>query len=246
MRATNRTLARMLALGLLRRIELPTYRSRRDGPAPYLYTLDRLGAQVVAEELGLDGGKVEWRPKPSEQNLWFMAHTIAIVDFALTLRSACEQRAFELTWVGESELRRDPERVKLASGERVSFIADGYYVLTKAGTKSHLFLELDRGTSTIHAYSPLQRRDWKRRMAGYAQSLQSGLLTERYGFHSMRVTVVTSSQVRLNNLRAATEEAVPDHADHFWFTTVQEITPQTVLEPIWYVAGKGNQRYALL
>ena len=247
LRATNRTLWRMVELGLLRRIELPTYRSLREGPAPYLYTLDRLGAHLVTQELGIPFAAIDYRPRPSEQNLWFMEHTLSIVSYLLTLRQACAQRQYEVSWIGESELRRNPERVKLANGERVSFIPDSYYVLAKAGAKSHLFLEMDRGTSTIHAYSPLQRRDWTRRMAGYEESLQSGLFTQRYGFRAMRVTVVTSSHARLNNLLAATEAAVPGHRDHFWLTTVEQITPETVLTaPIWAVAGREDRRYSLV
>ena len=247
LRATNRTLWRMMELGLLRRIELPTYRSLREGPAPYLYALDRLGAHLVAEELGIPFAAIDYRPRPSEQNLWFMGHTLSIVSYLLTLRQACAQHQYEVSCIGEGELRRNPEHVKLAGGERVGFVPDGYYVLTKAGAKSHLFLEMDRGTSTIHAYSPLQRRDWKRRMAGYAAGLQNGLFTQRYGLRSMRLTVVVSSPTRLQNLLAATEEAVESYQDSFWFTTVGEITPETVLTaPIWRVAGRGERRYALV
>jgi len=253
LRATNRTLSRMLAWGLVRRIELPTYRSLREGPAPYLYTLDRSGARLVAEELGIPLAMMDWRPRPSEQNLWFMAHTLAIVDFALTLRQACEQHQYEMSWVGESQLRRDSERVKVPTGdhgtETVAFIPDGYCVMVNnEGRSSRIMLELDRGSVTIRAHSPLQRRAWIRRMKGYAYGLENGLFAQRYGFRSsMRVAVVASSPTRLQNLLAATEEAVENHQDSFWFSTVEEITPETVLtEPIWAVAGRGDKRYSLV
>jgi len=59
-----------------------------------------------------------------------------------------------------------------------------------------------------------------------------------------RVLTVTTTQKRLEHLRQATEAA--GGQNRFWFTTFDQVTPETVLTaPIWQVAG-ADKCYALL
>ena len=60
----------------------------------------------------------------------------------------------------------------------------------------------------------------------------------------MRVLVVTTSRTRLRNLKAATERV--GGGRQFWFATLDQIKPETVLHaPLWQLAGREGS-YALL
>ncbi len=70
---------------------------------------------------------------------------------------------------------------------------------------------------------------------------QSGGYERRYLSKSMRVLTLATGAKRLENLKAATEAVGGKH--RFWFAHLDEMTPESVLgQPLWSVAGEGQQR----
>ena len=95
---------------------------------------------------------------------------------------------------------------------------------------AHFFLELDRGTMTT--------RRFKQKILAYQVYYASGAYQRRYGTRSLRVLTVTTSAGRTESLKRISEQA--GGKQRYWFTTLEEITPQTILEtPIWQVATQS-------
>ena len=69
-----------------------------------------------------------------------------------------------------------------------------------------------------------------------------GYYQKRFGVQYFRVLVVTKTAERLNNLKKAVG-SVTDKL--FWFTTKDQITPDTVFGPIWQRVGK-QELYPLI
>ena len=69
-----------------------------------------------------------------------------------------------------------------------------------------------------------------------------GYYRQRFGVKYFRVLVITKTCERLYNLKKAVE-TVTDKL--FWFTTLEQITPNTVFGPIWKRAG-SKKYYPLI
>ena len=90
--------------GLLRRIELPVQRGQQS--KPYVYALDRRGADCLVTELGIEPGEIDWRPCSQEEHFPFMEHLLTTTDFRIALAQACAQAGVTLqAWVDEKELK---------------------------------------------------------------------------------------------------------------------------------------------
>jgi hypothetical protein len=118
-------------------------------------------------------------------------------------------------------------------------VPDGYFVLrTPTGLFRH-FLEVDR-SSVTGQYTQLGRRDFARKIRVYIEYHRSGAYEKRDGGKGLRVLTITTSEARLSNLKRITEDAAGGRS-RFWFTTMAEVTPATVLTaPMWRVAGRND------
>lgn len=197
---------------------------------PMLYVLDKRGAELLRVQQGME---VAWSNDLKHVTPTFLEHALAINDVRVAVAKACETSVdFHLVnWVGENDLKADYDRVTILSDKGrkldVSLIPDSYLVLETPKGTAHFLLELDRGTMTTQRF--------KTKILAYQAYYQSGAYQRRYETRSLRVLTVTLSDVRANNLRKATETA--GGKQRFWFTTLDQITPQTILTtPIWQVA----------
>src|SRR6185436_8751873 len=97
-----------------------------------------------------------------------------------------------LTWVGERDLKADYDRVSIrtSSGKQqpVSLIPDGYFVLKTPKGNTHIFLELDRGTTTSKRF--------RQKIVAYRTYHQSGAYERRYHARNYRMITVTTSERR--------------------------------------------------
>ena len=140
----------------------------------------------------------------------------------------------------KKEHGKDEERVAIRSvggrEQRVALIADGYFILRHVGRRAHFFIEVDRST--------VSNKRWMQKVRAYMAYYRSGQYQARYQTRSLRVLTVTTSQKRLANLKAATEQT--GAGPMFWFTTFDLVNTENVLStPIWQVAG-GQGNYALI
>ena len=103
-------------------------------------------------------------------------------------------------------------------------LPDGYFCLVVPQGKTRFFLEVDRGTEPHAKFKP--------QVAVYEAYTRSGQYQARYHAKSLRVLIVTTTPRRLTHLKTVTKSAGGDRK--YWFTTIDRITPETVLTaPIW-------------
>jgi hypothetical protein len=196
------------------------------------YILDTRGVELLRAQEGLED--FSWYASNKNLKTEFLEHTCAINDVRITIAKTAPLQGLELLkWVGESELKADYDRVTIrtASGKQqaVSLIPDGYFALQTPKGIAHIFLELDRGTTTSKRF--------RQKIVAYQTYHQTGGYERRYGAKNYRVMTVTTSEKRLQTLKAATEDV--NGRDRFWFTTLQAVTEQSVFfVPIWFVAGR--------
>jgi len=248
LKACQRRLRLLTQHKLLRRIDLPVRRG--EAPPPYIYTLDKGGAEVLSQELGVSFEEINWRPTDAEENDIFLLHHLATNEVRIAITLACEQTGYTLdTWLDEKELRSEGmyDHVVLTGPqgreERIAVIPDGFFVLHSDKRIARFCLEVDRGTVTVQP-TLLERRGWRQKITAYLAYEASGAYSQRYQSKTLWVLTVTTGERRLRHMKEVTEAVGGDH--RFWFTTFEQLRPETILtEKIWYYAG-SNEPHALL
>jgi hypothetical protein len=250
LRTVQRRLRQLVAADMLRRIEQPVFLSDRTGSMPYVYALGPLGVHIVAEVLGLLEAEMEdAQPHSRERSPSYLAHYLAVQDFRIALLGACQVQGVTVsTWMDERELRSDPDRVSLkkpdGDSKEVALIPDAFYELHTAKGTLHFFLEWDNANDVIQP-SRWERRGIRRKIEAYQALLASDRLQARYGAKSARITLVTTSAVRLAHMKDVSEAL--GAGEDFWFAYAGDVTPEALLTtPIWFIAGQGDERFSLL
>ncbi len=228
----QRVLLRLYQHRFLDRRFLPVYA----GSSPTMYVLDKRGAEVLRTQFGMDD--LTWYSSSKDLKTEFLEHTTAINDFRIAITVAAQAAGYELCkWATEAELKANYDRVSIRTQsnkmQSVSLIPDSYFVLKTPLGFAHFFLEVDRGSETIGRF--------KSKILAYMSYHQSGAYERRYKSKSMRVLTLATGAKRLENLKIATEAVGGKH--RFWFAHIDEITSESVFgQPLWYVAGEGQQR----
>jgi len=180
-RRARRTLARLVALSVLARLDRRVG-GVRSGSAGYVYALDTAG-QRLASACGPAGGH-RIRP-PWSPGMPFVAHTLAVTELYVQLRQAevagsLELLAFDaepLCWRNFTGL----------GGARATLKPDAF-VRVGAGEHEHFsFVEVDRATHSAAALS--------RKLAVYRRFLASGREQARFGLFP-RVVIVVPGEAR--------------------------------------------------
>jgi hypothetical protein len=240
--ACQRRLKLLSEQGLMRRIELPVMRGKAQ--KPFIYCLDEKGANLLIAELGVDPSEIDWKPKSAEANYPFLAHLLATNDLRIHLAQACERQQVSLSrWVNEKELKSEgmKDYVTLVSPDgqkrqQAAVVPDACFALQVDSKLGHFFVEVDMGTVTIQP-TVWEKRGWNRKVRAFLAYYASGKFQQRYGNKAFRVLCITTSQQRLENLKATTEKA--KGGQMFWFSTFEKLTPETFLsQPVWIRAGE--------
>jgi hypothetical protein len=248
-RVVQKRLLQWYRAGIVRRIAPPIFADTRSGPPFFIYTLDKAGAAVVAEHLGLTWDELGWR-RSGEMSLLFLNHTLQMTSVKLMLTEAGLREDVALAdWIDDRLLRQAPARVNLegAGGERlrVSVVPDAYFQLKLPnGNALACCFEMDLGTSTV-APRKWQARAWRRKMLAYRRLLESRPAAPGWAAAPFVVTTCTTSITRMAHLRRVCEAAGGDQ--RFWFTHLDTLNPNTILTaPVWSVAGQGDTQHRLL
>jgi hypothetical protein len=209
-----------------------------EGREVFSYVLDARGADEVARQSNQDRAKIGWKPKDNKLGPLFFEHLLAITEFRVALNLLTTQKLLhEVQWVDEATLRVEPYLSKLPSrirGSRTAYIIpDGYFQIRprQDSNPAHFFLEVDRGTESNGV--------WADKIRAYDQFRKSGNSHIHFGTNNFRVLALVSSERRLANLMRVTEQIDP--RGFYWFALQEQVTvwqPQTLLEPIWHVAGE--------
>lgn len=228
----NERLKRLYQHGFLERRWLPVEYGQ--GTSQAMYLLAERGVDVVAQQLGIDRGAVDWRESYNRVGALFLEHLLLVNQVRIAFSLAAERAGFSIErWSTEEELKatRDFVQITPAGGtqRRVAVIPDGYFLLNLGDKRAHFFLEVDRATEA--------NKRWAQKIQAYLVYTESGKYSERYGTRSLRVLTVTTGEKRLANLKRATEEV--GGGPMFWFTTFEQATSDKILgTAAWQVAGK--------
>ncbi len=234
--ASQRRLALLYHHGFLERTFLTVRASYLLSPAVYL--LDKRGAELLRTEFGYDS--LVWSAKQHTVGQLFLEHTLAINDVRVAVTLACQASGFTLLeWRSESTLKSEYDSVFIPSNginkTETPLIPDSFFVIQTPKGKAPFFLELDRGTETTKRFQA--------KIQAYQVYVQSGAYEKRYGYKSIRILTVTTSQKRLDGLKAATEKA--GGKERFWFALQKDMAAATVFHDNVWLVGNGSQKNTL-
>lgn len=225
----------------------------------YVYGLGIEGHKLLYPELHRKGAPTtDWRLRNRRVQALYMDHRLAISEVMLSFIVAAEGiNAQIMAWSEGKVFHRAtglPDYVQLATSNGAVDLPlnpDAYFVLAAGdGLREHFFLEVDRGTE------PISRPTWRRthvhrKLAAYWQ-LYRARIAKRVGISSFRVLTVTTSEARVENMRAIARDMDPKRKGSalFLFTIADRITlanPRPALTaPIWLVPLQNNVARSLL
>jgi hypothetical protein len=215
--------------------------------------LARLGAEAVAERLGVPLAETGWDARREHpKDYLFLQHFLAASDFRITLTKACAQRPdigllgfipeYVVDGMPTGAVRkhiRDVTADVSDQGHKIAHTPDGVFALGRGGVSALFFLEVDRGTEVLT--NP--NRGVLKIVRFYLSSLVTGSY-QRYRddfqvtepFKAFRALFVVSSAERLRNIRklCGTLPFSPEHAKHFlWLTTSEAVLDPELLSREW-------------
>lgn len=229
-----------------------------------IFTLSGKGLQGVAAALGVEREELKWQDTSTKpRDYYFMRHFLAINDFRITLRKSCLKAGVSLLgfipdYYGERPERGAVEKYikdvifdKGARKEAVSHTPDGVFALERAGKSALFFLEIDRGTEVVSD----KTSGVLKTMGFYAQNLLDGKY-KRYAkdfgnrdFNGFRVLFVTTTDVRVSNIRNACDklDVDPRTKQFLWMTTIEKVSPESIFGEIWRSADSTDtNQYRIL
>ncbi len=217
---------------------------------PLVYWTDQRGIELLALNRGVDPSELHWKPNRHKVGTQFLYHLLDTNTVRIAIRKAAEAQGFTiLDWKNEETLRAEHKTDIVSitgpqgSTQTTIVIPDDYFLLEKPLPEENksrilrLFVEIDRRTVTGEAKaSSISQRDWAHRIQAYLAYFNSEAYSRRYGSKAGRVLTVTTGERRAQHLQEITEKT--GGKARFWFTTFDNVTPETVLTaPIWTVAS---------
>lgn len=238
LKACQRRMRQLFEHGLVRRIE-PLIRYS-EGKKPLIYALDKQGAQLLANELGMEPAEIDYKPQTAEEsNYPFLQHVLDTTDLRIAFTHAAEQAGVQLDiWRSERELKSDWMKDTIiltdpnGKQHKAAVVPDAVVCITHNGKRAIFLIELDRRTVTVDP-SQWEKRGWSRKVRQYLTYFAADAYQQRYGDQVAHVLTVTTGDKRLAHLKEATEAA--GGGKRFWFTTFAMATQKEnlLMAPIW-------------
>ena len=233
--------------GYLFRDEQPV--KLREGRRPLVYFIDSKAVPMLADAFGVFREDIDWHPRDNNVTWMFLDHLLTTNDVRIAIEVAATNSGYKVTnWLDDKTLKsrdmRDSVNIVGPKGARVkaTVVPDGFFVLNAGDYDYFNFLEVDMGTETGKS-SKFGRRDFSRKILAYLAYYESGLYEEKYDPENryedfpMRVLTVTTGPKRMANLKTVAEGA--GAGEQFWFTTLDQVSPESVLQKtIWEIAGQ--------
>jgi len=217
-----------------------------------LVALREAGGKVAADSLGRPLEEI-WSPRREQpKDALFLKHFLAAGDFRIALTKSCGARSdirllgFIPEHVGRRSANGSVEKIlrdSVASPDEprktIAHCPDAVFALGRDDSSALFFLEIDRGTEVLSD----EERGLGKTIRFYLQYLLSGGyqryrddLGLRSEFKLFRVLVVTSSELRLQNIRrrCGAIPFQPDQAKRFiWLGHEELLQTDQILEHAW-------------
>ena len=213
----NTRLLRLTRAGLLRSFFFGTIAGGRKA----MYTLSPKGGQVI----GVASGGIRRKSGQTVVGDLFVEHQMKINEIYATVRFGILTNAVHVR-------RWQTFRTPLATG--TSLIPDGYFEVESAGQIRAMFLEADLGSEAL--------RIWQKKTSEYVRFASSGNFTKIFSLPQFRVLALTTSERRLENIRATVRRSTDKI---FWFSTFQSVNREGLWSPAW-LRPAGVQKVSLL
>ncbi len=213
-----------------------TQQAPSKGPAKLVYAMTENGAALLAEASGLAREEIVWNRHLNLVTPSHLQHLIAINDMMICCQMALAKVQSEGTVKSFKVIRGEPQQYRLKvqfrdrDGKRYeqAVVPDATVavVFTEGGYQL-FFAEIDRGTMTSNR--------WRDKVSVYREYARSSELQERFKTSGFILLTVTTTERRLATLAEATARIGGRRG--FWFTTAEQVKPDTVMERIWVRAS---------
>ena len=213
------------------------------GKTPKVYYLTKLGHRILAQEFEAIGREIAPYTQVNINTRWspLMYHRMATLDVLASL-----ERDFQTVEgyrrIGTLvEYRREKKGLRWRT-ETTDYVADpassqnkivpdaGFVIEQKQSGKRALFLiEVDCGTTQLTSLLPeADVKTFTEKLAQYDRYLASGRVAERYSrlgsFTGFHVLVITTSEQRIANMRAAATASLPRNFHRYYrFSTLTKV-----------------------
>src|SRR5260221_2450702 len=214
---------------------------RRASLKHMVYFLDSKGAAYVA---GLSGTPLDDFVYVKEPRWSQLDHDVAVNDFRIAVTHACQHsETLSLEhWIPQSEFYSRPDRVDYtdANGAKAhrNIRPDGYIIIRVGEHLFRLLLEMDMSSEDNH-------RICREKITPGIAYIESKGYQQRFWQNSGLWLFVTTSERRLRNMKRQTEAVAAKEPRPCYFTTFDQITPDTILTGAIWQQGCAEQPTAL-
>ena len=188
---------------------------------PMVYALGNAGAELLANRFQTPLPDVYWTEKNRRVKEKFVEHTLGIANFMVDLEIACRSAGNVRIITKDDILTSAPETTRRKrhpfrwqtrihwndQWHDIAIVPDIIFGLhytnrPEGKNKAYFVVEIDRGTM------PITRRDigqtsFARKLHSYADTFERKLHLEQFGIKNFRVLTVTTSQERVETMKAA-------------------------------------------
>lgn len=183
----------------------------KGGSRPIVYSLGNKGAAVLKQQSVPGICHLRWGEKNRNVGRTYLEHVLLVSKIMVAIEVACRHAGARLLY--EPELLSDSGtqgqthfhwRVQLRAGQSLGVIPDRTFALEFTApsgnvTRTHFFLEADRGTMPI-VRENLTQTSLLRKFLSYQTTWSNGLHRELFGFKRFRILTITPSPVRLQGM----------------------------------------------
>jgi hypothetical protein len=239
----NRRTRRLAAAGYLRVLRVPGVDER-------LVFLARRGAELVAHELQVPREAITYPTLGREaRHPFFVRHHLDVTDFRISLERECLDSGLKLLGFLPEFLSRKVEGGRIekhlrdvvatgTSGE-IAHVPDGVFAIERCQRPALFFVEIDRATEPVGNPGKgvlKAMRFYLDYLRGEGYQRYRDDFGVRRAFSGFRLLFVTTSLVRLENIRRASEkiENTDDGARRFlWLAPRDELRTSGILRMRW-------------
>ncbi|MCB0169708.1 MAG: replication-relaxation family protein [Anaerolineae bacterium] len=239
--------------------------SSDQGRGQTLWYLSRQTRSYLASLRGVSVKALPWKQVGAYGHL-HMNHRLAINDFRLAITLSAERLGYTMTqWLDENELHRTHSKQSLnllsdpndpdSKTIKRRLVPDSFFALDTGNQWFH-FVEIDRATETLTYSDPGQDLNfWALKVRKYGEYFKNWYeqsYPEAQG--KGRILVVTTSEVRLNNMAQVCRQVAGQAARRYWFTLFSRVKPRyddyfsnaVLAESIWQQASNLEERRILV